>query len=100
MYLKSSYTGDEDEVIVEYRHRNPAFPHESTADQFFDENQFEAYRALGQHIAEQALKTAPDGASNGKLSFPELETWFTALGNEEKAKAKRKAEKQVAEDSE
>ena len=25
----------------------------STADQFFDESQFESYRALGQHIAER-----------------------------------------------
>jgi hypothetical protein len=76
LYLKSSFTGDEDEVIVEYRHRNPDFPHESTADQFFDEGQFEAYRALGQHIGEQALLHAP---SDGKLSFSGLEEWFTAL---------------------
>ena len=54
LYLKSSYTGDEDEVIKEYRHSNPDFPHQSTADQFFDEAQFECYRALGQHIAEKA----------------------------------------------
>jgi hypothetical protein len=56
LYLKSSYTGDEDEVIKEYRHRNRTFPHQSTADQFFDENQFECYRALGQHIGEKALQ--------------------------------------------
>jgi hypothetical protein len=74
LYLKSSLTGDEDEVITEYRHRNPAFPHESTADQFFDEGQFEAYRALGQHIAEQALKGAPE-----QLSFSDLEAWFSTL---------------------
>ena len=56
LYLKSSCTGDEDEVISEYRRRNPSFPHQSTADQFFDENQFECYRALGQHIAEKACE--------------------------------------------
>ena len=70
LYLKSSFVGQEDEVVVEYRSRNPAFPHESTADQFFDEGQFEAYRALGQHIAEQVLKLlAPEG---GKLSYADL----------------------------
>jgi hypothetical protein len=70
LYLKSSFVGLEDEVVVEYRSRNPAFPHESTADQFFDEGQFEAYRALGQHIAEQVLKLlAPEG---GKLSYADL----------------------------
>ena len=30
---------------------NPAFPHESTGDQFFSEAQFEAYRSLGHKIA-------------------------------------------------
>jgi hypothetical protein len=53
LYLKSSFTGDEDETVQEYRAKNPAFPHESTADQFFDEGQFESYRALGFHIADR-----------------------------------------------
>jgi hypothetical protein len=78
LYLKSSFTGDEDEVIVEYRSRNPLFPHESTADQFFDEGQFEAYRALGQHIGECALKHAP---GSKKLNYVELKLWFEALIN-------------------
>jgi hypothetical protein len=34
-----------------YKAANPAFPHETTADQLFSEEQFEAYRALGEHIA-------------------------------------------------
>lgn len=96
LYLKSSYTGDEDEVIEEYRHRNPDFPHESTADQFFDENQFEAYRALGQHIAEQALPPAPD-PSDRKLSFSEMDKWFAVLWSE--AERKKKAEERNAADS-
>ncbi len=37
--------------IAHYRDRHPAFPHETTADQFFDEEQFECYRALGYHVA-------------------------------------------------
>lgn len=59
IYLKSSFTGDEEEVIVQYRNECRDFPHESTADQFFDEGQFEAYRALGQHIGEGVLEYAP-----------------------------------------
>ena len=31
------------------------FPHESTGDQFFSEEQFEVYRALGFHIAARLL---------------------------------------------
>jgi hypothetical protein len=52
VYLKSSLTADEDEVIREYRSRYGDFPHQSTSDQLFDEAQFEAYRALGTHVVE------------------------------------------------
>lgn len=62
-------------MIVEYRNRNPSFPHESTADQFFDEGQFEAYRALGQHIGESALGHAPAG----KLNYADLTRWFETM---------------------
>lgn len=51
VYIKASLTGDEGLTIRTYAGTSPAFPHESTADQFFGEEQFEAYRALGEHIA-------------------------------------------------
>lgn len=38
------------EDIYGYRRANPEFPDEPTADQFFDEAQFEAYRELGYRI--------------------------------------------------
>jgi hypothetical protein len=89
LYLKSSITGDEDAVIQQYRSDHPAFPHESTADQFFAEGQFEAYRSLGQHIGEKAL-TYPGTADSdvdpstspipsATLSFTDLEQWFERL---------------------
>jgi hypothetical protein len=56
IYLKSSLTGDEDVGIAQYHSAHPAFPHESTADQFFSEDQFEAYRLLGYHIAERTFR--------------------------------------------
>lgn len=40
--------------VLNYLRENPRFPHQSTADQYFDEVQFEAYRMLGEHIARQA----------------------------------------------
>ncbi len=55
LYIKSSLSADENEYIREYKSRNPAFPHESTIDQFFDETQFEAYRALGLHIGNKVF---------------------------------------------
>jgi hypothetical protein len=51
VYLKASLTGDEPTDVLEYGTRQHAFPHQSTADQFFDESQFESYRKLGVHVA-------------------------------------------------
>ncbi len=55
IYIKSSLTGDENEYIRAYKKNHDSFPHQTTADQFFDETQFECYRALGEHITVQAL---------------------------------------------
>lgn len=38
-----------------YKGANPDFPNQTTADQFFDEDQFEAYRELGYRIAESTF---------------------------------------------
>lgn len=46
--------------VLNYFKNNPTFPHQSTADQYFDEVQFEAYRMLGEHIGRQAA---------GKIAF-------------------------------
>ncbi len=37
------------------------FPHESTADQWFSETQFESYRALGRHVVDEIKGTYPAG---------------------------------------
>jgi hypothetical protein len=47
IYIKTSVTGDEPEDLLAYRRNNRTFPDETTADQFFDEAQFESYRELG-----------------------------------------------------
>ena len=41
--------------LIEYQSRHQTFPQETTADQFFEEGQFEAYRAMGAHMAASAL---------------------------------------------
>jgi len=55
LYLKPTLTGSEPPDVAQYARRNEAFPHETTLDQFYDEAQWEAYRRLGEHVAEQAL---------------------------------------------
>ncbi len=78
LYCKSSLTGDEDEDILGYRKSVPLFPHQSTADQFFDEGQFESYRVLGQHIGDSALKHLP---AERRATYQDLQQWFEELGN-------------------
>lgn len=52
IYVKSSVTAncEGNPFLANYRANNPDFPHQSTSDQFFDEQQFEAYRALGEYV--------------------------------------------------
>ena len=55
LYIKPSLTGNEPTDILNYRDRDKTFPHQSTADQWFDETQFESYRKLGYHISSSIL---------------------------------------------
>jgi Patatin-like phospholipase len=55
IYVKSSITGDENDYIVDYKRRFPTYPHETTADQLFSEEQFEVYRALGFHAVTEVF---------------------------------------------
>jgi hypothetical protein len=52
LYIKPGYHGTEPAQIRSYATIHADFPHESTTNQWFSESQFEAYRALGAHIAE------------------------------------------------
>ncbi len=85
LYIKSSMTGNESEFLQKYRVEHPAFPHESTADQLFDESQFEAYRALGNHVGEDLFRSdLVDPIRPGGQPLPEQPTvreWFQALAN-------------------
>jgi hypothetical protein len=76
IYVKASLTGDENDYVMDYARRHAAFPHETTSDQFFNEEQFEVYRALGFHAADRSLggddvveQDGGDAASFGR-AFP------------------------------
>ena len=51
-----------------YAAENPTFPHQSTADQWFDEPQFESYRRLGFHVVEEIFQFRDDLASVGQFT--------------------------------
>jgi hypothetical protein len=55
IYLKSSLTKNLPPDIMNYRRGHGNFPHETTADQWFDESQFESYRHLGYEVAKRSL---------------------------------------------
>ena len=73
LYLKPGYHGDEPAPVRSYAAKRSNFPHESTADQWFRESQFEAYRALGQHI----VRTI-DG--NSGQTYANLRLFIEAVG--------------------
>jgi hypothetical protein len=50
LYLKSHMTSDIPADVMAYAAANPAFPHETTGNQFFTESQFESYRCLGEFL--------------------------------------------------
>jgi hypothetical protein len=69
IYIKPVCYGDEPRDIYEYFKRSQTFPHESTADQFFSESQFESYRMLGAYTME---KLCIDGVSDFRSFTAEI----------------------------
>lgn len=49
IYIKPAFYGDEPRDVYQHAVGNEAFPHDPTADQWFDESQFESYRILGSY---------------------------------------------------
>lgn len=86
VYLKASLTGDEPMDSQAYATDHPEFPHQSTADQWFSESQFESYRKLGEHVTRRVLEAAadsPGGISREALFVRLSEAWFRPNGTPE-----------------
>jgi hypothetical protein len=88
LYIKSSLTGDENDYVRDYARRYEQFPHETTGDQFFSEEQFEVYRALGFHITNrllngddtlQVIGAAADMQLHFRVSHPDIDSIRNAL---------------------
>ncbi len=80
LYIKASRLSGMPTDTRQYANKNKTFPHETTADQFFSESQFESYRRLGLHIGKHCFDTAVNVASkksdNNKIN---IEIFFNAL---------------------
>ena len=57
LYLQAAPIAGMNADTESYWRRNVDFPNQTTADQFFDEEQLEAYRELGMAIAQNAIAT-------------------------------------------
>ena len=96
LYIKPSLLGTESADLLNYRKTNGTFPHQSTADQWFDETQFESYRSLGYSIGMQALRQAAEAAQLPtkpghdieKLCKSLTDSWG-AWGNQRKSRDRR-----------
>jgi hypothetical protein len=55
LILKPVLLGDEPADVLQYGLKNPEFPQQSTANQWFSEDQFESYRRLGYWTAQTAF---------------------------------------------
>lgn len=80
LYIKLAMMGTEANYVLDYQRENPFFPHQTTADQFFDEAQFEAYRKLGETAATSFFSApfsapTPDQLRSGGGFRP----WFDSL---------------------
>jgi len=60
IYVKPSLNAQLPQDVLAYARLSSTFPHQSTLDQFFDEAQFESYRALGFACAEAAIHAIGD----------------------------------------
>jgi hypothetical protein len=73
VYLKPCLSGDEPSDVRNYAMAHPTFPHESTINQWFTEEQFESYRMLGVHTGEVVAGGAlTDCRTTMRLGVPEF----------------------------
>jgi Patatin-like phospholipase len=64
VYIKPSLNSDLPQDVLAYARLAEAFPHQSTMDQFFDEAQFESYRALGYACGTEAIEEIEEAIGN------------------------------------
>ena len=57
IYIKSTLIKDLNLKLLGYKSINNDFPDETTADQFFDDEQFDAYRELGYTLCQHMLNS-------------------------------------------
>jgi hypothetical protein len=63
--------------VYNYASESADFPHETTADQFFSESQFESYRALGRHVVNEVCGNYQPGNAIHTAQFATVGEFVT-----------------------
>ena len=63
VWIKPTVTPKDSVDVRQYKLENAKFPHQTTADQWYDESQFESYRALGYQSVAMVLAGVPQNAN-------------------------------------
>jgi len=92
LYIKPAVYMTEPKDIYNYAKSSNAFPHESTADQWFSESQFESYRMLGSHAVDRICTGGDDDCNPVKA-----QNWLPATFEDFFDRARKHAEKDLAE---
>jgi hypothetical protein len=81
VYIKPGlYEGDYfPKDVYNYATESLDFPHESTADQFFSESQFESYRALGRHAFNEICGNYRKGKDTFAATYPTVKAFKDAV---------------------
>lgn len=77
IYLKPALTGGEPQYVLDYRLRNSSFPFDGILNQVFEEEQFEAYRAVGENAALSLF----DKELFGEAQPNSVREWFQKLAD-------------------
>jgi hypothetical protein len=83
VYVKPAVVGRVTADVRQYALENDGFPHQTTANQWFDEAQFESYRRLGQFCASSAfdVDSVKQLSRVIRLSTNDIKTVFLELEN-------------------
>jgi hypothetical protein len=76
LYIKATMTRGLPTDIYSYKSANPTFPHQATADQFFDEVQIESYRELGYYLGWQLLEANGHAKPGQKINLKKAARWI------------------------
>jgi patatin-like phospholipase len=88
IYVKPGYYVEDEDLprdVVNYAKECDDFPHESTADQWFSESQFESYRALGRHVIERVVEKDKRNAADASVAAFAKNVEDTVIASQETA---------------